>query len=181
MKYSVIITVVLIMLFSCAEKSNITITKEYIQNEFWKEKRVFREVNGIPVNEIQLLKLKVKDSISLEEQSLRYYVDNNLLEIDTINKEQNYWAWIPRTEGIKIYFNKDYDDWFWFCYKTDEYGMRIPDDNCTKRNIGELKNNTWYLFNRIRPEGIYDNAYLVYIYVDENGKTHKFIRNLINI
>ena len=165
-------------LLSCSERKTIIITKEYIQNDYWNEKGR-RTFDGIPVNEIQILKLKLRDSVatdSLKNYSLKDYVNKGLLEIDTIDKEQNYRAFIPKTEGIKIYFNKNYDKWLWFCYKKNKF----LDNNCTKRNIGELKNNTWYLFsNGIRSNAAYDNGYLVYIYVDENGQTHMFIRNLV--
>lgn len=183
MKYSIAIFVIAFSLNSCLHEKKIIITREYIQNKFWHEKKSMRKFNGVPVNELQIFKLKVKNSLNRDSlnYSLEDYINLNLLEIDTINKEQNYWAAIPKTEGVKIYFNKDYKNWKWFCHKTDTFGISIPDDNCTKNNIGKLKLNTWYLFDRIRPEGIYDNKFLVYIYVDNNGKVHKFLRNLSNI
>jgi hypothetical protein len=178
MKYFIIIPILTLMIISsCSKKNNIIITTEYIQNDYWKEKRILREFNGIPVNAVQVLRLKLKDSISFKQKhSLEEYVNEDMLEIDTVNKEQNCWAFIPKTEKIKIYFDKDYDNWSWNCYN-----FRTIDDKYKKKNIGKLKNNTWYLFNYLRSGGIYDNKYLVYIYVDEKGETHMFIRNLINV
>ncbi|MDR1876294.1 MAG: hypothetical protein LBQ84_01575 [Flavobacteriaceae bacterium] len=160
-----------VFFLSCSKKNNIIITKSYIQNEYWKDPE------GLSSHSIiQVSKLKVKDTISsVGNYSLEDYVNKNLLEVDTINKEQNCWGMFPKSEGIKIYFTKDYGILSWYCCE-----FNTMDDKYKKDNIGELKNNTWYLFKSLRP-GIYGSKYYVYVYVDEKGETHIFIKNLINV
>jgi hypothetical protein len=165
-----------VFFLSCSKKNNIIITTEYIQNDYWKDRKALMDFNGIPINEMQVSKLKIKDSASVKENyELKDYINNDLLEVDTINKEQNCWGMFPKSEGTKIYFNKNYDGWYWYCCP-----MPNMDEKFKKNNIGKLKNNTWYLFLYLRP-GVYGGKYYVYVYVDGNGKTHMFIRNLINV
>jgi major membrane immunogen (membrane-anchored lipoprotein) len=66
-------------------------------------------------------------------------------------------------------FNKD-NGFYW------NFGCTYYDHKKTDKNtIGSLENNTWYKFSDLKTM-----AYYVYIYVDDEGKVHRFNVNMSN-
>jgi len=147
------------LLISC-ENRKIEVTNEYILNEYWDDYN----------NAIEIQKMKVIDS-SLNIFSKDFRIESNhwnianKLQIDsTFNcyySGLNFMKNKPKLKG-KIYFNKE-NDLTWIV------------NGEKKQIIGNLKNNTWYKFSRLK-----NGTFHQYIFVDSIGKTHKFSVNLDN-
>lgn len=151
--------VVCIGLQSCFFEPSITITKDYIVNNYWDQ-----------YNHILLIeKMKIKENKRLDvfDPNFKRNTPNhwniaNKLEVDSTFIYRN------STSGktTKIYFNKKNENDWSFGHFTIEKEVS---------EIGSLKNDTWYKFSNLRTL-----AYYVYIYVDPLGEVHRFNVNLSN-
>jgi len=160
-EYSILLF--LILAITNCDNRRIVITKDYIINDFWMEKR-----NN---NSILIKKMILKDSaLSIFSKEFEDKHDNldiiNKLEIDSSfiygynggNENKPYSSESPSPSlKNKVYFDKD-NGWVWFFknYKGD-----------VRYRIGKLQNDTWYKFS-----GLINKPIDYYVYIDSLGKSH---------
>lgn len=151
---SIIYSIVLIAFSACGNHP-ITITKGKIVNENWspdpKEGR-----NGLTIQEV-----------SVVNDSVYYYLDQGFLtDKDFIGSSSfHYRAHFGEREIKQVNFDSDYD-WKW---------IRMDNKNEIGK-IGLLENDKWYKFS-----GLTNNTKLVlYVYIDESGKSHQYSVNRSN-
>lgn len=202
-RFKLFFIIITALIFSSCNK--ITITKEYIENDYWNNHN----------NAINIIKMKV-----INADSLNYYLDSynlfehRFLETDSsftcsynglginnhsfeelfenekvieefkkrgvnIDSLKNFSKTKKRHKlGGKVFFNKD-NGWKWL-YKSSLYpkqeGLNWSSKVQEKAIIGELENNTWYRFSGLKM----NTKFYIYVYVDEIGNTHNFGVNLAN-
>ena len=162
MKKGTIIFIIILLLQSCSQEPKIVITKDYISNKYWD-----RYNNSIRVERMNLKKdsiLNVFDS-NFEKNIPNHWNVSNKLEIDS--------AFYFGYNGLnikedklklkdKVYFNKS-------------NGFNWYSNNGEREIIGQLKNNSWYKFSNLKTIPFY-----VYIYIDNEGKVHRFNVDMSN-
>jgi hypothetical protein len=170
MKYFLIITTILLFQSCSPQEPKIVITKDYIINKHWDDKRN---------NAILIERMKVKNGGILDANSpdfdkeIRSNWDlNNKLEVDDTFR-YSYAGLDIKGDRIKlkgkVFFNKD-NGFYW------NFGSTYYDHKKTEKNtIGRLENNTWYKFSDLKTI-----AYYVYIYVDNLGELHRYNVNMSN-
>jgi len=138
---------------SCWKEEAVTITKDYVINPNWDEVH----------NSIAVYRMKLKDSSKTIDFK------------DPIDKELEHWL-IEDTSfsyrGFveyngedyakrKVYFNKDNGFLWW---------KNFPKSNSTKKVLGELQKETWYLLT-----GLSRHRIVYYIYLDSSDILHVFM------
>lgn len=163
MKKGQILLLAVVILQSCfLESKKITITKDYIINEYWDDYN----------NAIYVEKLKVKKDSVLDifDPSFKRKGANNWNVVHKLEVDDSfYFGYSGLNANVekkkmkgKISFTKDNGfDWY-----TNKGNVSV---------IGELKKNTWYKF-----KGLRSRAYYLFVYVDSIGNTHKFSQDLSN-
>lgn len=148
----------LILVYSCKE---IEITKEYIENDYWDNYN-----NAIKINKMKVTDSTLNVLLSNFETEPNHWNIVNKIDIDS--SFVAYYSGLnslmpnkPKLSG-KVYFNKD-NGWKW-SFNGKEVNI-----------IGELENNTWYKFSSLT-----NDAFFLYVYVDETGEIHQFAVNLSN-
>ena len=143
------IFLVLLMLLSCNGEKEVTITKDYVINPNWDE----------TANVFRVVRMKVKDSIDLTDVSPPELLER--LETDTsfaytANVKFNGEKYSER----KVYFDRENGFLWW---------GNIHYSNTTKKILGELQQETWYLLG-----GLSNTRTLYYAYIDSLGNLHSF-------
>ncbi|MAT90947.1 MAG: hypothetical protein CMC35_09665 [Flavobacteriaceae bacterium] len=152
------------------EKKEIVITNEYIINENW-----INNHNGILIE-----RMKIKEDSRLDVLSSDFDnggVNNwnivNKLEPDSsfvysynVGSVYEPSKSLSKLSDKKLYFNKPNES-LWVKGKTS---------GDTVETIGKLKNDTWYRFSELTPI----TKFFVFIYVDKNGRTHRYDQDLSN-
>jgi hypothetical protein len=147
----------LFTLVSCHEE-NITISRDYIINPNWSEE----------ANSFDVIKMKLKesgDSINLKTANITKIEGKLKQDISFVyraNVKYNGEDYATR----KVYFNKDNGFLWW---------GDLHDSSSTKKVLGELQQNTWYLL-----AGLSNVRTLYYIYIDSQGNVHRFERMASN-
>lgn len=144
-------------LVSCHEEE-VTITKDYVVNPNWDEK----------ANVIEVVKMKLKDSSGSINLKM-----GTISEIGSKLEEDTSFSYIANVKyngedysTRKVYFNKDNGFLWW---------GDLHDSNSTKKVLGELQNDSWYLL-----AGLSNIRTLYYIYIDSQGNVHCFKRMTSN-
>lgn len=144
---------IFLMLFTlgCKEKK-VTITKDYVINPNWSEAD----------NSFAVYRMKLKDStqiIDLKDPS-EPELYHGLIEDTSFSYtgfvEYNGEDYAKR----KVYFNRDNG----FLWHED-----FPKSNSTKKILGELQQETWYLL-----AGLSQFKTLYYVYLDSSDSLHVF-------
>ena len=148
---------------ACTIEPSIIITKDYISNKYWNKYN----------HRILIEKMKVKEGDGLDimnpsfERNTSSHINiTSKLEIDSTFIYKNSIVGSSTFEDAKVYFDrKNLNEWSFGHFSIDEK-LSV---------IGALKNNSWYKFSRLRTI-----PYWVYIYVDNEGKIHRFNVNMSN-
>ena len=152
------------------ENKRIAITKEYIINENWVDGH-----NGIIIE-----KMKIRQDSSLnildpnfDKGSINNWNVVNKLELDSsivysynVGLTYDSSKSLSKSSDKKLYFTKPNKNlWVKGLFSGD-----------TIETIGELQNDAWYRFSNLTPI----TKFYVFIYVDNNGNTHRFDQDLSN-
>lgn len=166
----IIATVLLFQSCSQEQEAKIVITKDYISNKHWDDERN----NSILVERMKLKKDSVLNIFSsdFKGEIPNHWNITNKLEVDSTFR-YSYAGLDSKGDRVKlkgkVFFNKD-NGFYW------NFGSTYYDHKKTDKNtIGSLENNTWYKFSDLKTI-----AYYVYIYVDGEGKVHRFNVNMAN-
>ncbi|PQJ16575.1 hypothetical protein [Aureicoccus marinus] len=148
---------------ACSQEPKIVITKEHIVNKYWDDDRN----NSILIEKMMLKKDSVLDIFSSDFRSEipNHWNIINKLEVDSTSYFGYSGLNIKKDKkklNSPIFFNKN-------------NGFEWYSANGNKTIIGNLETNTWYKFSNLTT-----SAYYVYIYVDKEGKTHRFNVNMSN-
>lgn len=137
----------------CGPGGTVTITKEYVINPNWNKLS----------NSFTVYKMTIKDSVNKidiinpTEQELYYGLIKDVNASYISNVTYNGESYSKR----KVYFNKDNG----LSWKK----MSEIHGSTEYRTIGELKQDTWYLF-----DGLSQFRSLYYVYVDAADSLHVF-------
>lgn len=157
-----VIFIISLFLTSCSLQSNIEITEDYISNKYWSDYN----------NAIHVERMKIKEGIDLDIFDIDFNRDipnhHNIttkLEVDS-SFYFGYSGLNIKSDKIKligrIFFNKD-NGFEWY---TNDGNRNI---------IGSLKRQTWYKISKLK-----STPYYIYIFIDDNGKVHRFNQDLSN-
>ena len=152
--YLLIIASLACIVSSCKERE-VIITKDYVTNPNWSESN----------NDFAIYMMKPKDSsktIDLKDPSepeLYHGLIEDTTFSYTANVEYNGEDYAKR----KVYFNSD-NGFVWRKPPNID-----PDRSSKYETIGELQQNTWYLF-----AGLSQFKALYYVYVDASDSIHVF-------
>lgn len=143
---------VLLALVSCNGEKAVIITKDYVINPNWDKTS----------NSFQVVRMKLKnssDTINLKNASSPELLEK--LEKDTnfsymANIKYNGKEYSER----KVYFKKD-NGFLWLA--------DVHDSSSGKKILGELQQETWYLFR-----GLGKEKTLYYVYLDSTDNLHTF-------
>lgn len=137
---------------------DITITKEYIQNDYWNDKYN----NRIHIERL----IPTSDSLHYYAKEYGWVEKDEFYKVDS-SFMYSYSGLNYKEQKIKlkdkVYFNKN-NGWKWY---VKGKGVEA---------IGNLENDTWYKFSDLKMNG----AFYVYVYVDKKGKVHQYEINLAN-
>ncbi len=144
-----------LLFFSCRNK--VTITRSYIYSTSWAKG------GNHGYQGFQITKIKLEDSaISVFDKEFNHY----FLDKHTIDSSFCYGAGgdssdtTPTDKMQKIYFDKESIYYVWYkCWNITE----------TKKSIGLLELNTWYIITGLVP-GTED----FYVYIDKDGGSHTY-------
>ncbi len=162
--------VTIVFFTSCSEEPKIVIAKDYIINKHWDDERN----NAILVERMKLKKDSVLNIFSsdFKGEIPNHWNITNKLEVDSTFM-YSYAGLNSKEDRVKlkgkIFFNKD--NGFYWNFGNTYYGHKKTDKNV----IGSLENNTWYKFSDLKTI-----AYYVYVYIDGEGKVHRFNVNMSN-
>lgn len=151
----------------CSQKPKIEITPEYIKSKYW---------NKSSTNFFIIEKMKVKqDSVlNIFQPGFNLKISNHWnitekLEVDTSFVYTYDSHSMHKITGNKIFFNQSNEgDWV-------TGSIRFTGERKKMETIGNLENNTWYKFSKLRDRPLY-----IYVYVDSTGKVHRFDQDLSN-
>lgn len=153
------------------EKKKIVITNEYILNESWSNNH-----NGIL---IEKMKIKSDSSLNVLDSGFNSGGINNWNVVNKLELDSSFVysynvgsAYEPNSSlselsEKKLYFNKP--------NKSLWVKGRFSGD--TIKILGNLKNDSWYKFSELTPI----TKFFVFVYVDDNGKIHRFDQDLSSI
>ncbi len=148
-----------IILVGCKD---ITITTEYIKNDYWDDKYN----NRIYIERL----IPTSDSLYYYAKEYGWVEKNEFYKVDS--------AFMYGYGGLgdgrlklkgKVYFGKP-NEWDW------GHKKRIGQESSRVKTIGNLENDTWYKFSDLKMNG----AFYIYVYVDKEGKVHQYEINLAN-
>lgn len=152
--YKQIIGILLILLCGCTvfSEKDVTITKDYVINPNWNEQD----------NSFDVVRMMLKDTINyINPKTTDYIVLSNKL-----TKDENFsYGANVKYDGTdyaqrKVYFNKDNGFLWW---------EDFHDSKSTKKVLGELEKETWYLLGGLSSKGS-----LYYVYIDSLDKIYRF-------
>jgi|GEM_PF-2492690 len=151
---------------SCSQAPKIQITKEYLVNRYWG--------NGFS-NYFIIEKMKLKQDSSLDIFRTDFNATANSVNVvEKLESDTSFAYHYVSRDNTRIlddiiYFGKsNKGEWHAANLRLKTLGQKVE-------ILGNLENNTWYKFSKLR-----DRPFFVYVYVDSIGMTHRFDYDLSN-
>jgi hypothetical protein len=150
--YSSIVVILLLCACTVLGEKEVTITEDYVVNPNWNKQS----------NSFDVVRMLPKDTVNYIDPEQTDYIElaNSLVEDDTFSYSADVDYNGTDYSERKVYFNKDNDFLWW---------ADLHDSNSTKKILGKLEKETWYLLGGLSSKGS-----LFYIYIDPSGKLHRF-------
>ena len=145
------IILLLILTTGCWNEKAVTITKDYVINPNWDEVD----------NSFEVYRMKLKDSS--KTINLKAPADMELYH--GLIQDTSFYIGFVEYNGEdyakrKVYFNRDNGFLWW---------KNFPKSNSTKKILGELQQDTWYLL-----AGLSQFKTLYYVYLDASDSLHVY-------
>lgn len=147
-----IVNLLFVCAISCTNYKTVTITKDYVINPNWDKVD----------NALEIYKMKLKDSTQIinlkdpSEPELYHGLIKDTSFFYTGFVEYNGESYAKR----KVYFNRDNGFLWW---------KDLHKSNSTKKILGELQQDTWYLL-----AGLSQFKTLYYVYLDTSDSLHVY-------